>query len=105
MYGLVFGVVPEHQGKGVEAALIHATRSEVENNYQRYDDFEMNWIGDFNPRMIHVVEQVGADIFKVHNTYRYLFDRTKPFKRAPMINTQRDNQPENSPAGNNSDNE
>ncbi|TRX53677.1 hypothetical protein FNH22_20190 [Fulvivirga sp. M361] len=84
MLGLVFGIAPEHQGKGVEGALVLATAQMVQKDYPRYDDLEMNWIGDFNPKMIRVVEQVGGDIVKTHITYRKLFDETKPFKRAPM---------------------
>jgi hypothetical protein len=49
----------------------------------------MNWIGDFNVRMIHMVEQIGGKPAKVHKTYRYLFDRTKPFKRMPIIGDRR----------------
>ena len=85
MYGVVFGIVPEHQGKGLEGAIIESVRRLVQGSYQRYENFEMNWIGDFNPKMIHVVDQVGSYKSKVHKTYRYLFDRTKPFKRHPMI--------------------
>ena len=85
MFGLVFGIVPVHQGKGVEGALIMAARQMVQDDYHRYEDFEMNWIGDFNPRMLHVAEQVGGYIAKTHITYRKLFDETKPFKRAPII--------------------
>ncbi len=84
MLGLVFGIVPEHQGKGVEGALVLATAQMVQKDYPRYDDMEMNWIGDFNPKMIRVVEQVGGDIVKTHITYRKLFDESKPFKRAPI---------------------
>lgn len=84
MLGLVFGIVPEHQGKGVEGALVLATAQMVQKDYQRYDDMEMNWIGDFNPKMIRVVEQVGGDIVKTHITYRKLFDESKPFKRCPI---------------------
>ena len=86
MFGLVFGVVPEFQGKGIEGAIIEAARVVVQEEYYRYEYFEMNWIGDFNPKMIHVVEQVGGYVSKVNVTYRYLFDRTKPFKRHPIIN-------------------
>lgn len=85
MYGLVFGIVPEHQGKGVEGALVEATRKQVQDINYRYEDFEMNWIGSFNKRMIHLVEQVDAEIMKTHITYRKLFDESKPFKRAPDI--------------------
>ncbi len=84
MLGLVFGIVPEHQGKGVEGALVLATAQMVQKDYQRYDDLEMNWIGDFNPKMIRVVEQVGGDIVKTHITYRKLFDETREFKRCPV---------------------
>jgi hypothetical protein len=53
--------------------------------YKRYDEYEMNWIGDFHPRMINIVEQVGGKVNKKHATYRKLFDETKPFKRAPIL--------------------
>jgi hypothetical protein len=89
MFGTVFGIVPEHQGKGVDAAIVEATRRLVQGNYKRYDELEMNWIGDFNVRMIHMVEQIGGKPAKVHKTYRYLFDRTKPFKRMPIIGDRR----------------
>uniref|UniRef100_UPI00404B0950 hypothetical protein n=1 Tax=Fulvivirga sp. TaxID=1931237 RepID=UPI00404B0950 len=84
MLGLVFGIVPEHQGKGVEGALVLATAQMVQKDYPRYDDLEMNWIGDFNPKMIRVVEQVGGDIVKTHITYRKLFDENEQFKRCPI---------------------
>jgi hypothetical protein len=85
MLGLVFGIVPEHQGKGLEGAIVMASRDLLQESYRRYDELEMNWIGDFNPKMIHMVEQVGGRITKTHATYRKLFDETKPFKRHPMI--------------------
>ncbi len=84
MFGVVFGIVPEHQGKGLEGALIMATAQMVQKDYHRYEDLEMNWIGDFNPKMIRVVEQVGGDVVKTHITYRKLFDSDRPFKRAPL---------------------
>jgi len=84
MLGLVFGIVPQHQGKGVEGALVMSTAKMVQDDYHRYPDLEMNWIGDFNPKMLRVVEQVGGDIVKTHHTYRKLFDESKPFKRAPI---------------------
>jgi len=51
-----------------------------------YKELEMNWIGDFNPTMMRVAERVGGKIRKTHTTYRYLFDRTKEFKRARKVN-------------------
>jgi hypothetical protein len=84
-FGILFGVVPEHQAKGVDGAIVMAARKVLQDEYNRYDEYEMNWIGDFNPKMINVVEQVGATVVKKHATYRKLFDENKPFKRAPIL--------------------
>ncbi|UXP33898.1 hypothetical protein N6H18_08065 [Reichenbachiella agarivorans] len=84
MLGLVFGVVPAHQGKGLDGALVMATAQMVQQDYKRYPILEMNWIGDFNRKMILVVKQIGGEIGKTHHTYRYLFDRNKPFQRMPI---------------------
>lgn len=83
-FGVLFGVVPAHQGKGVDGAIIDAFRILHQEQYTRYKDYEMNWIGDFNSKMIRVVEQIDAPIVKRHATYRKLFDETKPFKRYPI---------------------
>lgn len=84
-FGILFGVVPEHQGKGLDGAMIMRAREVLQDQYNRYDEYEMNWIGDFHPIMINVVKQVGAVECKKHATYRKLFDESKPFKRAPIL--------------------
>ena len=84
-FGILFGVVPGHQGRGVDGAIIMAARGLYQSNKMHYTDYEMNWIGDFNPNMIQVVEQVGARVCKRHVTYRKLFDETKPFRRHPIL--------------------
>ncbi len=85
MLGLVYGIIPEYQGKGVDGALIVATGKMVQEEYPRYPILEMNWIGDFNPKMIRVAEQLEAKVFKTHATYRKLFDPTVPFKRSKIV--------------------
>jgi len=85
-FGILFGLVPEHQGKGVDGAIIEKFRRFAQSGGVAYIDYEMNWIGDFNPKMIRVVEQINAPVVKRHATYRKLFDETKPFKRMPIIN-------------------
>ena len=45
----------------------------------------MNWIGDFNPRMLVTTRSIGAKIRKTHATYRLLFDPNQPFERSPII--------------------
>jgi hypothetical protein len=84
--GIVFGVVPTHQKKGVEGGLVvsYVNKMAWKEGFP-YKDIEMNWIGDFNPKMMRVVEQIGGEIAKTHITYRKLFDETKEFKRAPLI--------------------
>lgn len=84
-FGLLFGVVPEHQGKGVDGAIIEAFRKKAHSKGFAYEQYEMNWIGDFNPKMIRVVEQINAHVVKRHATYRKLFDESKPFKRMPIV--------------------
>jgi hypothetical protein len=85
-FGILFGVVPAHQGKGCDGAMVLESKRVLQEEYKRYDEYEMNWIGDFNPKMINVVEQVNATVCKRHATYRKLFDESKPFKRAPILN-------------------
>ncbi|MCD6202058.1 MAG: hypothetical protein J7K46_09660 [Bacteroidales bacterium] len=84
--GILFGVVPEHQGKGVEAAMILSFANLACSGYFRYKQLEMNWIGDFNPTMMKVLEQIGATIRKTHITYRYIFDPEIKFERAAPVN-------------------
>jgi len=83
--GLVFGVVPEFQGTGVDAYMINEAKLVVQP-MQKYEEYEMQWIGEFNPKMINVAENFG-DTFRTRKltTYRYLFDRTKEFKPHPVL--------------------
>jgi hypothetical protein len=93
--GLVFGVVPEFQGKGVDAYMIIEgckliQRLKIENGKYIlgtpiYDDYEMQWIGEFNPKMINVAESLGTYRSRILTTYRYLFDRTKEFRPHPVL--------------------
>lgn len=86
MLGLVFGVVPDFHGKGVDSAMIMTYNEQFARHESfPYKTIEMNWIGDFNPKMMRVCEQLNATIYKTHHTYRYLFDRTKPFERHKML--------------------
>lgn len=83
--GLVFGVIPDFQGKGVDSYMILEGAKLIQRN-NRYEDFEMQWIGDFNPKMINVAISLMSQESRRLSTYRYLFDRSKPFKRHPMLN-------------------
>lgn len=84
--GMVFGIVPEWQGKGVDSFIIGECGRIVQVDPLLYNSFEIQWIGDFNPKMINVAESFG-DTYRSRNlaTYRYLFDRTREFKRHPIL--------------------
>lgn len=84
--GLVFGVVPEWQGKGIDAYMIGEADKTVKLQSFEYTEYEMQWIGDFNPKMLNVAQGLG-DVYQSRKltTYRYLFDRTKEFKRHPIF--------------------
>ena len=82
--GLVFGIVPEHQGKGVESYMIVEGATFIRNK-KLYEDFEMQWIGDFNPKMVSVAENLGTQKSRILKTYRFLFDPKKEFKRHPIL--------------------
>ncbi len=77
---LLAGVVPEFQNSGVIGPLflkfVHAVHTRPQ-----YREIELSWVGDFNPRMRKVYEQIGAVQKKVHATYRFLFDPNRPFVR------------------------
>lgn len=82
--GLVFGIIPEYQGTGVDGFLIMSGANVVQPA-NKYQDYEMQWIGDFNPKMVNIAEHLGTYHSRKLQTLRYLFDRTKEFKRHPII--------------------
>jgi hypothetical protein len=83
--GIIFGIVPEWQGTGIESYMIMEAAKVIQGP-QIYDDFEMQWIGDFNPKMLNIAKSLGTVQTRRLICYRYLFDRTKEFKRHPILN-------------------
>jgi hypothetical protein len=85
--GLVFGVVPEWQGRGVDAYIIAESAKVIQRKEPpRYEKYEMQWIGDFNPKMLNIAASIG-NTYRSRNlaTFRYIFDRTREFKRHPIL--------------------
>jgi hypothetical protein len=84
--GLVFGIVPEFQGKGIDSYIVGESAKVVQQKDVPYTDFEMQWIGDFNPKMLNIAQNLG-EVFPSRTlaTYRYIFDPTIPFKRHPIL--------------------
>lgn len=83
--GIVFGLIPEFQGKGVDSYII-VESAKVIQPHTAYTEYEMQWIGDFNPKMLNIAEQLGETFHSRELvTYRYLFNRSAEFKRHPIL--------------------
>jgi hypothetical protein len=78
--GVVYGVCKAWQGKGVDAMMMVKCRDYV-YKMGAYDKYEMQWIGDFNPKMINLAHNLNAKEVRRLATFRYLFDRNKEFVR------------------------
>ncbi len=76
----IFGVVEAHQRSGVLAALFLQFQKAILKK-PNYKSVELAWVGDYNPKMIKVYQQIEATKYKTHITYRYLFDRKAPYQR------------------------
>jgi GNAT superfamily N-acetyltransferase len=84
MVGIVFGVDRAYHGKGLEGAMIKWAEENIVT-LNRYDNTTLTWIGDFNPKMIHIAENLGAERSRTYITYRKLFDPNRTFERAPIV--------------------
>jgi hypothetical protein len=80
---LLMGVIPKYQGLGVESAFI-LNLLKVLKKKSHYKEAEFSWVADFNPKMRKIFVSVGGVPSKHYITFRYLFDRTKEFKRYPI---------------------
>ncbi len=84
--GLVFGVVPEYHGKGVDSYIIGESAKMIQSDALPYTDYEMQWIGDFNPKMLNIASSLGkTERSRNLTTYRFLFNRNKEFHRHPIL--------------------
>ena len=91
VFGFIFGITPQFQGKGIESAIMtYILENYIQKGRSLYKSFEFAWIGDFNPVMNKMITNyVCATKHKMHTTYRYLFDRTKEFTRCPRVGFKR----------------
>jgi len=81
--GVLMGVIPKYQNLGIESAFIYKL-VDVFKRKPHYTEIEFSWVADFNPKMRKIFVSVGSVPAKHYITYRYLFDRTKEFKRYPI---------------------
>lgn len=83
-YGIVFGIVPDFRNKGVESGLITAIQKAMQAK-DKYQDLYLAWIGDYNPKMIRIVETLTRDKVFVLTTYRLMFYNENAFERHYII--------------------
>ena len=81
--GVLMGVIPKFQGMGVESGIILNIAAAMARK-PHYTEIEFSWVADFNPKMRKIFMAVESVSAKHYITYRYLFDRNKPFKRYPI---------------------
>lgn len=82
--GIAIGVHPDHQKKGIEAAIFLDLAERIQSK-NKYKDVVVTWVGDFNPKMQYIFESIGFYPIAKMATYRLLFDPTKKFERSPII--------------------
>jgi hypothetical protein len=83
--GIVFGVIPEFHGKGIDYYMIMEGAKVIQTK-TNYTELELQWQGDFNPKILNISKNIGATESRILTTYRYIFDRSKEFKRHPILN-------------------
>ena len=83
MVGLVFGIDREYHGQGLDGYLIDIAGKQIQAK-GRYHSTTLTWIGDFNPKMIRIAENLGTERTRTYHTLRKLFDPEVPFKRVPI---------------------
>lgn len=81
---LMMGIDAKYQRSGIESAIFWH-QDKLMKHKPQYTEVELSWAGDFNPKIISLYNSVGGKKAKTHYTMRYLFDRNKPFERAPII--------------------
>jgi len=64
----LMGIVPEHQGKGIDALLHHRS---IQNGLkgENKTESEMSWVLESNPEMIRVAERIGGKLDKTYRMY------------------------------------
>jgi hypothetical protein len=74
------GVHPSYQNSGIESSIF----LQLYNIFAKkrwYDELELSWVGDFNPKMIAIYEALGATKVKTHVTFRYMINSELTFLR------------------------
>ncbi len=82
--GVAIGVHPEYQKRGIEGAIFIDLAKRIRGK-AKYKDIVVTWVGDFNPKMQFIFEDIGFTVKSKMATYRKLFDENAVFERSPII--------------------
>jgi hypothetical protein len=78
-------VVPKYQALGIDSFLINSCHILL-NEIKLYDEYEMGWAGDWNPKMVNIYKSLDANPSRRMVTFRYIFDaKSHPFERHPVM--------------------
>lgn len=81
---VIMGVKPKYQKYGIESGIFWHMNEVMKHNPE-YNELELSWVGDFNPKMRALHESVGSSFAKRHITYRKLFSDQTQFQRSTII--------------------
>ena len=84
LVGIAFGVVPKFQSLGIDSFIIQECANSVKGK-DWYDEFELGWSGDWNPKMLNIYKSLGATQSRTLITYRLIFGNKYPFERHPEM--------------------
>lgn len=86
----ILGVSPKFQGKGVESAIFWHLNEPLLEKRPWVHEIEISWVGDFNPRMLALLEAMNPKPGKIHITYRKLFHAEDELQYAAKIGPDKD---------------
>ncbi len=84
LVGIVFGVIPRFQGRGVEGFLISSGSFHIRKK-TKFEVYELQWIGDFNPKMISIAKTLDTEVTRVLATYRLMLKPDLKFQPHPQL--------------------
>lgn len=82
--GIAFGIVPKYQTLGIDAFMIYEGAQVIQKKSQ-YEDYEMGWTSEWNPKMLNMYQHLGSKQSRHMVTYRYIINNKHIFEKHPPI--------------------
>jgi len=79
----IVGTRPKFQRYGLEVGVTMYPMQAARD--AGFSEIELGWVGDFNPVSRSMQAATAAELGKVHEVYRYMFDRSKPVQRMESL--------------------